>query len=142
MVKVLFRRVHPDAKLPTRATPEAVGLDVYSCEDVLLGKVPRLVRTGWCIEVPKGYEAQVRSRSGLALKEGVFVLNSPGTIDPDYRGELSVILYKSTSGYFELKAGSRIAQLVIAPVIYAEVEEVQELSGTERGKAGFGSTGI
>jgi dUTP pyrophosphatase len=151
MPKVLFRRTHPDAKLPTRATPESVGLDVYACErGYLEAGTTCLVRTGWSIEVPKGYEAQVRSRSGLALKKGVLVLNSPGTIDPDYRGELAVILHSANlpqtnlsapSGNFWWEVGDRIAQLVIAPVTYAEAEEVEELSGTERGEGGFGSTG-
>ncbi len=136
-----FLRIRPEAQLPSRANPQAVGLDLYSCENGTLfpGQTLR-VHTGWAMEPPPGYEGQVRSRSGLACV-GVHVLNAPGTIDPDYRGEVSVILHNAGKEAFSFGIGNRIAQLVIAPITYAVAEEVEELSTTERGEKGFGSTG-
>ena len=143
---VKFKRIDSQdtkAKLPTRGTPFAAGLDIYASETAqLLPGQQKLVGTGLLIEVPEGYEAQVRSRSGLAAKNRVSVVNSPGTIDPDYRGELKVLLVNNGQGDFWVAPGDRIAQLVIAPVSYNEVVEVEELSpAPTRGDKGFGSTG-
>lgn len=101
-----------------------------------------LVKTGISIELPEGYEAQVRPRSGLALKQGVTVLNTPGTIDADYRGEIGVILINHSNVTFTYEKGDRIAQMVIAPVVQAKFEAVEDLSDTDRGAGGFGHTGV
>lgn len=145
-VLVRFVRTHPKAQLPTRGTEDAVGWDLYAAMDSDVRIPPggrALISTGWNIAVPNGYEAQVRSRSGLALKNGVFVLNSPGTIDPDYRGSLGVILFNSDreEGY-TVVPHARIAQLVIAPVTPAAMLEVEMFHDeTTRGTRGYGSTG-
>lgn len=128
--------------MPAYATPGAAGMDLCaSSTTYVFTQSPTIVRTGIKIEVPKGYEAQVRPRSGMAAKHGVTVLNTPGTIDSDYRGEVKVILYKHTPGTLVLKTGDRIAQLVFAPVVQAELEPVADLSTTERAEGGLGSTG-
>ena len=128
--------------LPARATEHAAGLDVVAAEDVTLAPGGRhAVATGFAIAIPEGYEVQVRPRSGLALKHGITCLNTPGTIDSDYRGEVKVILANLGAEAFEVKRGERIAQLVPAPVIKAHFSEVAELSDTARGAGGFGSTG-
>ena len=117
-------------------------MDVVSAEDIDLQPGQRkAVPTGFAIEIPSGYEVQVRPRSGLALKHGITCLNTPGTIDCDYRGEVKVILANLGSERFVASRGERIAQLVPAPVLHARFEEVGELSGTQRGSGGFGSTG-
>lgn len=139
---VKFKKLHPDAKLPQYQSDGAAGMDLYAIEGGRLDPQERLVvRTGLAIEVPPGYEAQVRSRSGLAADAGVVVANSPGTIDSDYRGEVKVILLNTGNVPRGPEAGERIAQLVIAPVAKAIVELVAELSPTGRGNGGFGSTG-
>ena len=128
--------------LPARATEHAAGLDVVAAEDVTLPPGGRhAVATGFAIAIPEGYEVQVRPRSGLALKHGITCLNTPGTIDSDYRGEVKVILANLGSEPFEVRRGERIAQLVPAPVLGADFREVEELSETIRGAGGFGSTG-
>ncbi len=128
--------------LPSYATNGAAGLDVVAAEDVLLAPGQRhAVATGFAIAIPAGYEVQVRPRSGLALKHGVTCLNTPGTIDEDYRGEVKVILANLGAEPFEVRRGERIAQLVPAPVVKAAFAEVAELSETGRGAGGFGSTG-
>jgi len=128
--------------LPARATEHAAGLDVVSAEDLTLAPGERhAVATGFAIAIPDGYEVQVRPRSGLALKHGITCLNTPGTIDSDYRGEVKVILANLGSEPFEVRRGERIAQLVPAPVLSANFHEVAELSETSRGAGGFGSTG-
>ena len=128
--------------LPSYATQGAAGLDVVTAVDVSLAPGERMaVPTGFAIEIPPGYEVQVRPRSGLALKHGVTCLNTPGTIDSDYRGEIKVILANLGADTFSVSRGERIAQLVPAPVLRATFEEVAELSGTARGSGGFGSTG-
>ena len=128
--------------LPQYATEHAVGLDVVASEDITLEPGQRhAVPTGFAIEIPHGYEVQVRPRSGLALKHGITCLNTPGTIDSDYRGEVKVILANLGSEVFTASRGERIAQLVPAPVLRAKFGEVGELSGTQRGSGGFGSTG-
>jgi dUTP pyrophosphatase len=127
---------------PSYATEGAAGLDVVAAEDVTLAPGQRrAVATGFSIAIPPGYEVQVRPRSGLALKNGVTCLNTPGTIDEDYRGEVKVILANLGSEAFEVRRGERIAQLVPAPVLKARFSEVEELSETQRGAGGFGSTG-
>ena len=127
---------------PSYATNGAAGLDVVAAEDVTLQPGERhAVASGFSIAIPPGYEVQVRPRSGLALKHGVTCLNTPGTIDEDYRGEVKVILANLGSEPFEVRRGERIAQLVPAPVQKATFEEVAELDETGRGGGGFGSTG-
>jgi dUTP pyrophosphatase len=128
--------------LPRYASEDAVGLDVTAAEDLILEPGQRhAVATGFAIEIPRGYEVQVRPRSGLAIKSGITCLNTPGTIDSDYRGEVKVILINLGQEPFEVRRGERIAQLVPAPVLRADFLEASELSGTERGAGGFGSTG-
>lgn len=133
-----------DLPLPAYATPESAGCDLVAAveEDLLLapGKT-LLVPTGLKIMLPDGFEAQVRPRSGLALKHGITVLNTPGTIDSDYRGEIGVILINHGQDAFTITRGLRIAQMVIAPVTYAEWQEVDSLNESLRGEGGFGSTG-
>ncbi|MCZ2084818.1 MAG: dUTP diphosphatase [Flavobacteriales bacterium] len=128
-------------KLPKYETPGSAGMDVRSNEDYTLKTERRtLISTGLFFEIPEGYEMQVRPRSGMANKYGITVLNAPGTIDSDYRGELGVILYNSGQTAFEIKKGDRIAQLVLAPVTRFEFEVAEDLSESDR-EGGFGSTG-
>lgn len=128
--------------LPQYATEGAAGMDVVSAEDVTLPPGARhAVATGLALAIPPGYEIQVRPRSGLALKHGISVPNTPGTIDSDYRGELKVILINHGSQPFAIARGDRVAQLVLAPVTRAFWQEVSELEDTARGSGGFGSTG-
>jgi dUTP pyrophosphatase len=129
-------------ELPRYATEGAAGMDVLAAEDVSLAPGARhAVATGLAVAIPPGYEIQVRPRSGLALKHGIGVPNTPGTIDSDYRGELKVILINHGAEPFAIHRGDRIAQLVLAPVTLAEWSEVAELDDTARGAGGFGSTG-
>ncbi len=140
---VLFKRVHADAVLPAYAHPGDAGLDLCACEAAtLLPGERRLVRTGLVMELPSGTEAQLRPRSGLALKHGITLLNTPGTIDEGYRGELGVILVNLGQEPVEVVPGMRIAQMVIAPVLRVAVEESETLGETCRGEGGFGSTGV
>jgi dUTP pyrophosphatase len=130
--------------LPSYQSKHAAGLDVVAAviEPVELAPEGRmLVPTGFALELPEGYEAQVRPRSGLALKHGVTLLNTPGTIDADYRGEVMVLLINHGSEKFTIRRGDRIAQLVIAPVNHVEIVAFETLGATERGPGGFGSTG-
>src|SRR5688572_17439691 len=143
MFKLLVRRLSPTAILPAYAHPCDAGLDLYA--DVAVSLEPgesKLVGTGISIELPPGTEAQVRPRSGLALKHGISVLNTPGTIDHGYRGEVGVILINHGLARFDVRAGMKIAQMVIASCLTVSVEESRELSGTARGQGGFGSTGV
>ena len=140
---VKFRRTRPEAKLPAYAHAGDAGMDVTSAEALTIPRGGRaLVHTGLVIMLEDGWEAQVRPRSGLALKAGVTVLNTPGTIDAGYRGEVGVILANFGENAFEVKPGDRIAQIVIAPVTRAEIVETQETDETARGEGGFGSTGV
>ena len=144
-MRVLFRRLasNPDLPLPERATEHAAGYDVRSAEESVTlqpGEI-RLVGTGLVMELPEGVECQVRPRSGLALRHGVTLPNSPGTIDPDYRGELRVIMQNLGPEPVTLARGERIAQLVFARFETPSVELVDELSSSRRGEGGFGSTG-
>lgn len=130
------------AQLPTYATDLAAGMDLRSLEPVELQPLERkLVRTGVRIALPPGFEAQVRPRSGLALKLGIGMVNSPGTIDADYRGEIGVIMINYGQSVVQLEQGERIAQLVVAPVATAQLVQVEVLRETSRGEGGFGSTG-
>ena len=139
---VKFKKLHPGATLPSYARPGDAGMDVCACESAALQPGERrLIRTGLAMELPCGTEAQMRPRSGLALKHGVTLLNSPGTIDEGYRGELGVILINLGREPFEVLPGMRIAQMVIAPVLRVDAAEVAEVSDTARGAGGFGSTG-
>ncbi|MDG5489191.1 dUTP diphosphatase [Sphingomonas sp. BGYR3] len=129
--------------LPAYATEGAAGMDIVSAEDVMLAPGARhAVATGLAIAIPDGFEVQVRPRSGLALKHGVTCLNTPGTIDSDYRGEVKVILANLGDQPFAIARGDRIAQLVAAPVQRAAFDEVASLDDTARGTGGFGSTGV
>jgi dUTP pyrophosphatase len=144
MIEIELQRLpHGDGlPLPTRATEHAAGLDIVAAENLTLAPGERhAVATGFAIAIPEGYEVQVRPRSGLALKHGITCLNTPGTIDSDYRGEVKVILANLGSEPFDVRRGERIAQLVPAPVLQADLREVAELSETSRGAGGFGSTG-
>ncbi len=138
-----FKKLHPNAKIPSYATPGSVGMDIRSIDDVTIGpNRTRIVSTGIAIDIPDGYEIQVRPRSGLALKHGITVLNTPGTIDSDYTGEIKVILHNVRDEAYKINKGDRIAQLVIGRVIKLPIEEVDEITKkTERGSGGFGSTG-
>lgn len=134
-----------DVPLPRYMSDSAAGMDVRAACDgdvtVSPGQV-KLIPCGFSMAVPVGYEAQIRPRSGLALKHGIIVANSPGTIDADYRGEVCVILGNVGPEQFEVRRGMRIAQMVIAPVQRARLEEVDKLAPTERGQGGFGHTGL
>ena len=149
MIDIPIRRLpHArDLPLPAYATAGAAGLDLLAAipenRTLILEKFARaLVPTGFALHLPRQYEAQVRPRSGLALRHGITVLNAPGTIDADYRGEVGVLLVNLGDGPFTVTRGMRIAQLVVAPVAGVGLVEVNDLDGSERGAAGFGSTGI
>lgn len=132
-------------QLPAYATPESAGMDLRAniTEPIVLHPLERrIIPTGLYIALPPGYEAQVRPRSGLAFKHGITVLNSPGTIDSDYRGELGVLLVNLSNEDFTIEAGERIAQMVIARHEQGEFVEVEELDDTERGAGGYGHTGV
>ena len=132
----------PRAGTPKYATLESAGCDLCSLDEYeLYQNQPRLIHTGIKIALPVGYEAQIRSRSGLALKHGVVVLNSPGTIDSDYRGEIGVILIKLTEGTHKILPGDRIAQMIVSQVPRISFIKVDKLDNTVRGEGGFGSTG-
>lgn len=141
---VSFKRLHPFATLPTYAHPGDAGMDLTAVEAVIIPPHSRaIVPTGLAIELPSCTEAQVRPRSGLAAKQGITVLNSPGTIDQGYRGEIKVILYNTDAQPFEVTVGMRIAQLVIAPVMQANVGWIEDFGeDTQRGTGGFGSSGV
>ncbi len=131
--------------LPSYATANSAGMDLYAAIAGSMTIAPRSwekIPTGISMAIPFGFEAQIRSRSGLALADGIIVLNSPGTIDSDYRGEIFVVLYNASEKVFLLKRGMRIAQMVITPVFQAEWQELTNLNTTQRGTGGFGSTGV
>lgn len=139
----ILRLAHGEGlALPAYETEHAAGMDLRAAEDAILPPGGRaLIATGFAIALPDGFEAQVRPRSGLAAKHGVTLLNAPGTIDADYRGEIKVILINHGEAAFAVKRGDRIAQMIVAPVMRVVLKEETELSGTERGQGGFGSTG-
>lgn len=142
-MKVKILKLHDLAVVPAYKYHGDSGLDLYSIEEQILqpGDV-KLIQTGIAIELPEGTEAQIRPRSGLALKNSVTVLNTPGTVDASYRGEIGVILINHGKNPFHVQQGMRIAQMVITPVIKAEIEQVNSLDETTRGSGGFGSTGV
>ncbi len=142
-MKIRVKLVHKDAIPPSYATPGASGMDITSIEETIIppGEL-RAIRTGIAVEIPRGYEAQIRPRSGLALKHKIGILNSPGTIDSDYRGEVKILAFNFGKTPFTVKKGMRIAQMVITPVIQVDVEIAEELSNTKRADGGFGHTGI
>lgn len=140
--QIKFTKLHPDAKAPMYQTDQSVGADLTSIEDVEIapGKFC-LVKTGIAVELPRATEMQIRPRSGLASKYGITVLNAPGTIDSDYRGEVGVLLINHGTDTFRVNKGDRIAQAVLAKAILTNYRAVKELSSTDRGDGGFGSTG-
>lgn len=140
-VKIINRSENP---LPTYATADAAGMDLRANLEAPITMQPlerTLVPTGLFMELPSGYEAQIRPRSGLAIKQGLTLLNTPGTIDADYRGEIKIIMINLSNEPQTIQHGDRIAQMVIAPFLQATLEEVKELTDTERGTGGFGHTG-
>ena len=144
MVKILFKKLHSKVKLPKYKTDGSSGMDLMACLDKPISIEPQkseLIPTGLSIAIPDNTEIQIRPRSGLAAKHNISVLNTPGTIDSDYRGELKVILYNHGSEKFTVDNEDRIAQMVLVPIIKATFEEVEDLPETIRGKGGFGSTG-
>jgi len=144
MVKVLIKKLDPSVKLPEYKTNGASGMDLIAFLKNPIKIKPKksyLIPTGLSVAFPKNYEIQIRPRSGLAAKKNVSVLNTPGTIDSDYRGEIKVIIYNHGDADFEVNNGDRIAQMILTPVIKMKLEETDKLPETIRGKDGFGSTG-
>ena len=144
MIKVLVKRLKPSVKLPSYKTNGASGMDLMAYLDKSIELKPGescLVPTGLSVAFPKEYEIQIRPRSGLAAKNNISVLNTPGTIDSDYRGEIKIILFNHSNDNFIIKNKDRIAQMVLTPIIKMELEETNELPESIRGRAGFGSTG-
>lgn len=145
MIEVRFKKLRPSARIPRYESAGAAGMDVAACLDADIFIAPQtaaLVPTGFALEIPDGYEAQLRPRSGLALKHLISLPNSPATIDADFRGELAVILINHGKEVFTVKDGDRIAQMVFSKVERAVMTQAESLSGTERGTGGFGSTGF
>lgn len=142
-MKVRFRKLHPDAKVPTYATPQSAGADLYATERVYIdvGRSAK-VQTSLAAELPPGVVGLVCPRSGLAAKHGVTVLNAPGVIDSDYRGSIAVLLVNHGDSVFTVDPGERIAQLVLVPAVQAAFEEAEELAESERGESGWGSSGV
>jgi dUTP pyrophosphatase len=144
VIQLKFKRLSPSAILPTYGSEGAAGFDFYVSEEAVSpsGKTIK-VHTGWAVEVPKGYELQIRPRSGTSLKTGLMIKNSPGTIDSDYRGEVCILVYNTGERYGHcINRGDRIAQGVLKKVPEVEIVEVEDLSETKRGGGSFGSTGI
>lgn len=143
MKTVGIKRLREDAILPKYANEGDAGADLFAIEEVVIKARSRaLIKTGIALELPKNTEAQIRSRSGLALKSGIFVLNSPGTVDEGYKGEVGIILYNSTDEDFIVTKHMKVAQMVIKPVYQFDFIEVEELSESARSDNGFGSTGL
>jgi dUTP pyrophosphatase len=141
VLRIRVKRLDEELPLPVYQTEGSSGLDLYSSEDCILGRGDfRMISTGIALEIPPGYEGEVRARSGLAAKFGIGVLNSPGTIDSDYRGEIKVIIFNFGKEDFEIKRGNRIAQLVFTRVEKVVLIEIDELNSTKRENGGFGST--
>ena len=140
--KVLVLRLHEEAPLPLYATADAAGMDLFAAEEGnLLPGGRALIGTGIALQIPTGFEGQVRPRSGLAARHGVTVLNAPGTIDSDYRGEIRVLLVNLGNEPFAVRSGDRIAQMIVAPVARADLVVAAQLAQTARGAGGFGHTG-
>ena len=144
MVRVLVKRLDPKVNLPEYKTSGSSGMDLMAFIEnkiTILPKTSQIVPTGLSIAIPEDCEVQIRPRSGLAAKFSISVLNTPGTIDSDYRGEIKVILYNHSNKSFEVNNSDRIAQMILVPILKMEFDEVNELPGTFRGSGGFGSTG-
>lgn len=143
---IRVKRIHPDAVLPEYAYPSDSGFDLYSVEEINIPAFGRaLVPTGICVEIDENLEIQVRPKSGLAINQGLTVLNTPGTVDSGYNGEIKVIVFNTNNGMVTIKKGMKIAQAVLCPVMngkYVIIDEVDELGLKDRGSNGFGSTGI
>ena len=144
MTEILIKRIKATAVIPKYESPGASGLDLSACLDekvIIKPGEKQLISTGISLSIPKEFEIQIRPRSGLASKNSISVLNTPGTIDSDYRGEIKVLLYNFGKNNFEVLNGLRIAQMVLCPIAKAELREVKSLDETSRGEGGFGSTG-
>lgn len=142
-MKLLVEKINEKAIIPFQAHEGDAGMDLFSVDEVVLKPMERkLIHTGIRIQLPKNTEAQIRPRSGLALKNGITVLNTPGTIDEGYRGEIGIILINLGQDDFKITEGMKIAQMVIKPTLSLKIEEAVELTETSRGKGGFGSTGV
>jgi len=144
MTKIQIKKLSTSVSIPKYETPGSSGMDISAHieNDIIIYPGEKaLVSTGFSLSIPIGYEVQIRPRSGLAAKKNITVLNTPGTIDADYRGEIKVILINLGKKKFIVENGDRIAQMVVCPVVQAHLDEVKELSDTERGSGGFGSTG-
>ena len=145
MLEIKIKKLHPQAVIPAYMTEHAAGMDLCVVLDAPVLLAPgerRLLPTGLAMEIPPGFEGQVRPRSGLALKKGLALVNSPGTIDADYRGEIGVIVINHGNQPVEFLSGDRIAQLIIAPVTQARLVETDDLNESERNSGGFGHTGV
>lgn len=144
MITLSIKKLHEDAIIPKYQTDDAAGFDLHAIEDYDIGPLTRvMVHTGLAMAIPKGYEGQVRPRSGLAAKHGITIVNTPGTVDADYRGEIMVCLYNTDSTHwFYVKKGDRIAQMVVNQVPQVKIIETDTLSETKRGEGGLGSTGV
>lgn len=141
-MKLKVKKLRPDAIIPTRGSEKASGLDLYAVQDyMIISTCTVRVETGIAFGIPDGHEIQVRPRSGLSFKTGLRVVNTPGTVDADYTGDCSVLLQNTSQKDIEIKRGDRVGQAVLCPVVIPELEEVEDLSETARGAAGFGSTG-
>ena len=144
MIKIQIKKLSSSVSIPKYETSGSSGMDIAAHieNNIIINPGEKaLVSTGFSVAIPKGYEIQIRPRSGLAAKKNITVLNTPGTIDADYRGEIKVILINLGKEKFVVENGERIAQMVVCPVVQANLEEVKELSETKRGSSGFGSTG-
>ena len=144
MTKILIKRLSKEVSLPRYETSGSSGMDLAADIDANINIDPgktAIIPTGLALSIPKGFEVQIRPRSGLAAKQKISVLNTPGTIDADYRGEIKIILINLGQETFKVEKGLRIAQMVVCPIVQAQLKEVDDLSETERGKGGFGSTG-
>ena len=144
MIKIVVKKCDKNVTLPTYKTSGSSGMDLvaYIKKKIILNpRKTALIPTGISVAIPKNYEIQIRPRSGLAAKKGITVLNTPGTIDSDYRGEIKIILVNLSNKSFVVKSGERIAQIIVTPVVKGKFKEVENLPKTVRGKGGFGSTG-
>ena len=140
---IKFKKLNDSALIPAYAHEEDAGMDIFSNEDATVkAKEWALIKTGFSMELPHGFEAQVRSKSGLSLKSGIIVLNSPGTIDENYRGEVCVIVMNVSNSDYHITKNQKIAQMVINKVEHLKCVEVSEISSSSRGEGGFGSTGL
>ena len=144
MIKILIKRLSKEVSLPKYETNGSSGMDLAANINAIINIEPgktAIIPTGLALSIPKGFEVQIRPRSGLAAKKKISVLNTPGTIDADYRGEIKVILINLGQESFKVEKGLRVAQMVVCPVVQVQLKEVNNLNETERGKSGFGSTG-